>query len=131
MTVFSIVRENWVTSLVDTREHEQERCDKECIHCEECDDEIPNLAESSLRINEIPFELRDAIDDLVLLIGVLVDVIDHHLLEVGLSHLLETGLESQLVGVTSGLVPELPLAFVLLAVRHFVPLHFLPVVVRL
>ena len=131
MTVFSVVRANGIASLVDAWEYKQEWCDEKSVHGEQRNDEVPDLAECSLGIYEIPFELGDTVDDLVLLVSIFVDIINHHFLEVGLSHLLKTGLESKLVGVTSCFVPKLSLAFVLLAVGHFVPLDLLAIVVGL
>jgi hypothetical protein len=86
------------------------------------DQEVPNFAECPFCIDEIPFELWLGVDDLVLLISVFVDIVDHHFLEVRLGHFLKTSLESTLVVVTSGFAPPLLDSFLLLLWSHVFPL---------
>lgn len=68
----------WVTSLIDLGEDEQEWRDEECVHGKQRDDEVPDLAEGTLGVNEVPLELWHAIDDLVLFISIFIDIVDHH-----------------------------------------------------
>ena len=111
-----------ITSHVLLRESKYEWTNEQSVNRQEGDHEVPDFAEGTLGVDQVPLELRLTIDDLVLLIGVLVDIVYHHLLEVRLSHFLETGLESQLVVVTSSLAPEHFNTLLLLLLSHGLPL---------
>jgi hypothetical protein len=112
----------FVTCHVDLLESEDEWSDKEGVDNEKGNHEVPHLAEGPLGVDQVPLKLWLTIDYLILFISIFVDVIDHHLLQIGLSHLLKTSLESKLVVVTSCFAPECLDALVLLLGGHCLPL---------
>ena len=111
-----------VTGLIDIREHHDEGGDEQVVDCQNGNEEVPNLAECSFSVNQIPFEFGLAVDDLVFVIGVFIDVINHHFLQIRLCHLLKSGLESQFVIVPPRLSPQLGDPFLFLGRRHGAPL---------
>ena len=85
---------DWVLILVDVWENNNKWCDEHAIYSQDGDQEFPDLAEGPLGVDEVPLEFWLTIVDGAVLVGILIDVIDHHLLQVGLCHLLKPGLES-------------------------------------
>ena len=79
---------NWVPVLVDIWEHNDEWSSKHGVNDQEGDEEVPHLAESPLGVDKVPLELWLVLIDRAVLIGILVDVIDHHFLKIRLSHFL-------------------------------------------
>lgn len=98
---------DWVLVLVDIWEHNNKWRDEHAVDGQNGNQKVPNFTEGPLSVDEVPFEFWLILIDSAVLVGILVDVIDHHLLQVGLCHLLESGLESQLIVVTSCLHPKL------------------------
>ena len=93
------------TVLVDLREyHYKWRCNK-IVDRQDGNQEVPGLAEVALGVNQVPLDLLLIVNDLVVVILVVLDIVNHHLSEVLLRHLLESGLKAQFVIVTSGLGP--------------------------
>ena len=119
---FVVSRSRWELVLIDIWEDDDEWSDKHAVDGKDGDQEVPDLAECSLGIDEIPLELWLILIDGAILVGVLVDIVDHHLFQVGLCHLLETSLEPQLIVVTSCLLPKLFNSLFLLLSGHVVPL---------
>ena len=112
----------FIPVFIDIREYNYKWSHKHAVDGEDSDEEVPHLAEGPLSINKVPLELWLVLIHSAVLVGILVDVIDHHFFQVGLGHLLETGLEPQLIVVTSCLLPKLVYSLVLLFLGHVVPL---------
>ena len=70
------------TVFIDISEHQKERSYKKSVYSYDSDQEIPHFAECSIRVDQIPFELGLRVDNLVLIIGVLVDIVYHHLFQI-------------------------------------------------
>ena len=113
---------HFIPVLVDIMEHNDEWCHEHAVDSKDGDEEVPHLAEGPLRVDQVPLQLWLVLIDRAVLISILVDVVDHHFFEVRLSHLLETGLESELIVVTSSLLPQLLHSLVLLLLGHALPL---------
>lgn len=113
---------HFIPVLVDILEHKDEWSHKHAVDSKDGDEEVPYLAEGPLRVDQVPLKLWLILIDRAVLIGILVDVVDHHFLQVRLCHLLETGLESKLIVVTSSLLPQLLHSLVLLLLGHALPL---------
>jgi hypothetical protein len=109
-------------TFVEMRENIQIWRGKQGVDRQHGDQEIPDLAEGSLSIDEIPLELWLRIDDLVVFVGILVNIVNHHFFEVGLRHLLKTSLKPELVVVTSSLAPKRLDSLFLLGFSHFAPI---------
>jgi hypothetical protein len=106
-----------VPILILVRENEDEWSNEQVIHNDEGDNEVPDLARSSLFVYEIPLKLALVRFDLLhFFVCVLVDVVDHHFLQVRLGHFLQASLETQFVRVTPCFPPQVvhPLLFLLL-----------------
>jgi hypothetical protein len=95
------------TPLVHIHKDKYIRGDKKVIDQEKSDHHVPDLAECSITVNQVPLKLLLWFSSGSLILSFLIDVVDHHFLEVRFRHLLETSLESQLVVIPSGFVPEL------------------------
>jgi hypothetical protein len=91
----------WVFILVDIWENNHKWCHEHAINSQYCDQEVPNLAEGPLCVDKVPLELWLILVDGAVLVGIFIDIIDHHLFQVGLCHLLKSSLEPQFVVVTS------------------------------
>lgn len=87
------------------KNHDKWRYDK-IVNREDGYKEVPGLAKVPLGVDEVPLDLLLVVDDLVVIIFVILNVVDHHFSKVLLRHLLQSGLESQLVIVTSGFGPQ-------------------------
>jgi hypothetical protein len=102
--------------LIEIWEDKNEGNDEHVVNSEQSDQEVPRLAEGSLRVDEIPLEL--GVLTVLLMVGliivIVVDVINHHFLQVCFGHLLKFCLDPQLIVITSGLVPKVLQSFFLL-----------------
>jgi len=61
------------------------------------------------------------VNDLVVFVGILVNIINHHFFEIRLRHLLKTSLKSELVVVTSSFAPKRLNSLFLFSFGHFAP----------
>jgi hypothetical protein len=102
-------------------EHQYEWRDNHIINDEQGDPEIPHIAECALCIDEVPLQPVFVLADLVILIDVFIDIVDHHLLKVGFSHFLQSCLETKLIIVTSSFCPEILDPLLPLILGHFRP----------
>jgi hypothetical protein len=91
----------WIFILVDIWEDNHKWSHEHAINSQNCDQEVPNLAEGPLCVDQVPFELWLILVDGAVLVSIFIDIIDHHLLQVRFSHLLKPCLEPQFVVVTS------------------------------
>jgi hypothetical protein len=114
----------WVKILVDIWEHNNKWYDEHAIDCQDGDHEVPDLAEGSLGVDEVPLEFWLILVDGAVFVGILIDVIDHHLLQVRLCHFLKSGLEPQFIVITPSFYPQLFHTLILLSCRHVLPFGF-------
>lgn len=68
--------------IIHCGEYQDKWCNNQIIDDEKSDPEIPNFAECTFRINEIPLKLGLIFANLVILIDILVNIVDHHFLQV-------------------------------------------------
>lgn len=98
------------------RRHEQ------IVDYNDGDQEVPDLARGALPVDHVPFEVALLVVVLVHLLVVALDyVVDHHFFQVRLRHLLQAGLEAELVGVTPHLIPIIFNPFPLLQLTQLLP----------
>ena len=71
-----------VLDLIYIRENIYVWADEKSINGEYGDEKVPDLAKGTLRVNQIPLKLWLGVDDLVLLVCIFVDIINHHLFQV-------------------------------------------------
>jgi hypothetical protein len=102
-------------------EHQYEWRDNHIINDEQGDPEIPHIAECALCIDEVPLQSVFVLADLVILVDVFIDIVNHHLFKVGFSHFLQSCLETKLIIVTSSFCPQILDSLLLLIVGHFRP----------
>jgi len=107
--------------IIHIWEDQYEWRDNHIVNDKQGDPEIPHMAESALCIDEVPLQSVFVLADLVILIDVFIDIVNHHLLKVGLSHLLQSCLETELIVVTSSFRPEILDSLLLLILGHFGP----------
>jgi hypothetical protein len=108
-----------LTSLINLLKNHDEWSHNQVVNSQNSNQEVPSLTEVSLSIYEVPLDFLLVVNDLVVVVFVILNVVNHHFSQVLLCHLLETGLESELIIVTSGFGPEivdslLPEVFVVL-----------------
>ena len=72
----------FVTCHVDLLESEDEWSDKEGVDNEKGNHEVPHLAEGSLCVDQVPLQFWLTVNNLIFLVGVFVDVVDHHFFEI-------------------------------------------------
>ena len=72
----------FITSHIDLSEGQDEWGHEQGIDDQEGDHEVPDLAEGPLCVDQVPLKLGLTIDYLVLLVGVLIDIVYHHLFQI-------------------------------------------------
>jgi hypothetical protein len=115
--IFSIIS----CLIIDIWEHQYEWRHDHVVNDEQGDPEIPHIAECALCIDEVPLQSVFVLADLVILVDVFIDIVNHHLFKVGFSHFLQSCLETQLIIVTSSFCPQILDSLLLLIVGHFRP----------
>jgi hypothetical protein len=79
---FTIILTSGILILVDIWEDQANRHNEQIVNGEDGNHEVPQLAEGSIRVNEVPLQLWLTVDDLVLLVSIFVDIVDHHLFQI-------------------------------------------------
>ena len=72
----------FIVFLINIREYKNDRHNKQVVDGQKCYEEVPKLAECSLGVDEVPLELGLTVNDLVLFIGVFIDIVNHHLFQI-------------------------------------------------
>lgn len=72
----------FITGHIDLFEGKDEWCHEQGVDDQQSNHEVPNLAEGSLGVDQVPLKLGLTIDNLVFLVGVLINVVDHHLFQI-------------------------------------------------
>lgn len=74
--------------IIDIWEHQYEWRHNHVIDDEQGDPEVPHIAECALCIDEVPLQSVFVLADLVVLIDIFINIVDHHFFKVGFSHFL-------------------------------------------
>ena len=68
--------------MVDLREHDDERGHDERVDDLAGDEGVPDAAECAFRVDQVPLDPLLVVDELAVLINIVSDVINHHLLQI-------------------------------------------------
>jgi len=83
-----------VADLIYVWENHNKRRHNQIINRQNGDQEVPGFAEVSLSIDQVPLDLLLVVDDLVVVVFVVLDVVDHHFSQILLRHFLKSRLQS-------------------------------------
>jgi len=111
----------FINLIIHIWEHQYEWRHNHIINDEQGDPEIPHIAECALCIDEVPLQSVFVLTDLVILIDVFIDIVNHHFFKIGFSHFLQSCLETKLIVVTSSFCPKILDSLLLLFIGHFRP----------
>lgn len=119
-----------VARVVNIGEHDDKGSHDKRVDNLARDESVPDAAESTLGVDEIPLDPLLIINELAVLIDIVGNVINHHFLQVGFSHFLEPRLEAELVGVAARSSPKCLGTVASLLLVHVFPVGFLSFLIR-
>jgi hypothetical protein len=72
----------FIDILIDIWENKNNWYHKQIVDGKNCNEEVPELAESSFSVYQVPLKFRLTVDDLILFISIFVNIVNHHFFQI-------------------------------------------------